>query len=332
MKGRLLVKLALGLVLMMSIAYFVLFRLGAGYPPEPSLSADVQSTSMRVDGMERTFTYFVPRTLGPSPGLVLAFHGGGGSAAQMRGQTAYELDRIAEAEGVIVVYPEAHEGHWNTCQRARTAAATELGVDDLAFARALVSWFEERHGIDRTKVFAVGFSNGGHMVYRLVLEAPELLRAAAVVAANLPTPADSKCELHEQAMPLLVINGVDDPINPYEGGELSFHGLWDMGPVMGTEQTARTFAGEATLDARERVADGDGDPTTWIERITWADSRVTALAVHGGGHGIPQRGYRFPLAFGSTSTEMDACDEIWAFFERQLVAPPNDSMTGSAAN
>lgn len=313
---------ALGIVLVIimvgSSIYFVLFRLGATPPPEPVLSAEIQRDSLTIDGLERTFEYFVPDVHGEAPGLVLAFHGGGGSARQLRAQLAYELDVLADAEGFVVAYPEGYEGHWNTCQRGRTTPATELGLDDVGFARALIAWFGERYQVDPARVFAVGFSNGGHMTYRLALEAPASIRAAAVVAANQPAAIDSKCELGEPPPPLLIINGVDDPINPYDGGELSFHGVWDMGPVMGTEATARSFSlGERNgVAVRTREPDGDGDPRTWVERIAWDDARVTVLAVHGGGHGIPQRHYRFPLAFGPTSTDFDAPAAIWSFFEQ----------------
>ncbi len=309
---------SLGITMMVSSTYFVLFRMGAAPPPEPVLSAEVLRDSITVGGIERSFEYFVPREHGSAPGLVLAFHGGGGSAAQLRAQTAYELDVLADAEGFVVAYPEGYEGHWNTCQRGRSTPATELDVDDVGFARALIAWFGQRYGVDPSKVFAVGFSNGGHMTYRLALEAGASIRAAAVVAANQPAASDSKCELVEPPPPLLIINGVADPINPHDGGELSFHGLWDMGPVLATEETARSFLpkGRASAAVRSREPEGDGDPQTWIERIAWDDGRITVLAVHGGGHGIPQRQYRFPLAFGPTSTDVDAPAEIWAFFEQ----------------
>jgi polyhydroxybutyrate depolymerase len=308
----------LAMVLVGSSTYFVLFRLGATPPPEPPLSTEIRSGSLTIDGLERTFEYFVPVAHGEAPGLVLAFHGGGGSPMQLRAQLAYQLDVLADANGFMVAYPQGYEGHWNTCQRGRSTPATELGIDDVAFARTLIAWFGERHQVDPSRVFAVGFSNGGHMTYRLALEASASIRGAAVVAANQPAAIDSKCELREPPPPLLIINGLEDPINPYDGGELSFHGLWDMGPVMGTEETARSFltGDRARLAVRTREPDGDGDPRTWVERIAWDDDRVTILAVHGGGHGIPQRDYQFPLAFGPTSKDFNAPAAIWSFFDQ----------------
>jgi poly(3-hydroxybutyrate) depolymerase len=45
---------------------------------------------------------------------------------------------------------------------------------------------------------------------------------------------------------------------------------------------------------------------------------VNLIVVHGGGHTIPQDRFAFPRLYGRTSTEVNAPQEIWSFFERQL--------------
>ena len=40
--------------------------------------------------------------------------------------------------------------------------------------------------IDPREVFAVGYSNGAQMAYRLALEVPNEIRAVAAISANLP--------------------------------------------------------------------------------------------------------------------------------------------------
>lgn len=46
--------------------------------------------------------------------------------------------------------------------------------------------------VDRGRVFAISVSRGGHMAFRLALEAPSRFRAVAAVAANVPTPENFK--------------------------------------------------------------------------------------------------------------------------------------------
>ena len=43
-------------------------------------------------------------------------------------------------------------------------------------------------------MFATGISNGGQMALRLALEAPELVRAVAPVAASLPAERNLDCK------------------------------------------------------------------------------------------------------------------------------------------
>lgn len=299
-------------------AYYMLFQFGAAAPPLPALSAAIQSASLSVDGQQRRFSYFAPQTIARAPGLVLVYHGARGTSEQIRRQTAYEFDRSADESGSIVVYPQGYEEHWNTCQRGRTEAATRLDIDDVAFTRALISWFAARYPIDRSRVFAVGFSNGGHMAYRLALELPDEVAAVAAVSALLPDAEDFKCQRHATPAPVLIVHGTRDPISPYGGGELSFYGLRDLGPVRSADATAAFFARGAGEPRTTRLPETDGDDATWVEQTAWgAASRpsATLITIHGGGHSIAQPSYVFPRVFGATSTEVDAPAEIWRFFE-----------------
>jgi polyhydroxybutyrate depolymerase len=48
-------------------------------------------------------------------------------------------------------------------------------------------------GVDEKWVYVFGYSNGGHMSFRLAMEAPDEIAAVAAVAASLPTPDASSC-------------------------------------------------------------------------------------------------------------------------------------------
>ncbi len=56
------------------------------------------------------------------------------------------------------------------------------------FMRALIARMMFEHAIDQKRVYVFGYSNGGHMAFRLAMEAPAEIAAIASVAANLPTP------------------------------------------------------------------------------------------------------------------------------------------------
>jgi polyhydroxybutyrate depolymerase len=177
--------------------------------------------------------------------------------------------------------------------------------------------------VDPSRIFVAGLSNGGHFVYRLALERPERLAGAAVFAANLPTGDNNLCAPRGAPPPIMIVNGTDDPINPFEGGRVTLFGFGDRGDVLSARQSAVYFAGRgAPLVSRIRARTrGDG---SWVERAQWripGRSEVVLLAVHGGGHVVPQPVYRPPRLLGPVTTAIDGPAEAWRFFRRQPPRP-----------
>jgi poly(3-hydroxybutyrate) depolymerase len=85
--------------------------------------------------------------------------------ARMRRLTGHAFDAIADREGVLVVYPEGYGGSWNDCRSVGEFESRRLGIDDVAFARALIGWFARDYGIDE-RAFAAGLSMVGSCTAR----------------------------------------------------------------------------------------------------------------------------------------------------------------------
>lgn len=275
-----------------------------------------RSATLVVGTVVRTFQYTAPVTLAPGAPLLIVFHGGSGSPEQVRRHTGAGFDTLAAAHGFAVAYPQGIGGHWNTCQKGRRNAATRQDIDDVGLTRALIAWFSARYQIDRTRVFAAGFSNGGHMCYRLAGDMADGIAGFAAIAASRAAPPDFRCPSQPVPVPMMIINGTADPINPYDGGELSPYGLRKLGPVLSSRETAASFAPPGAACRSTGAAAPDG-ARTWVERHTWergAAGDVVLLTIHGGGHTIPQPHFRFPRLFGTTSRALDAPLEIWRFF------------------
>lgn len=326
--GRIVRRILAGLgalVLLLAGAYGWLLHEPA--PAAPRLSAPVRRDSIRVGDRTRSYAFHAPARLAPDPPLVIALHGSMGDAEQMRRATGYGFERLAERHGFIVVYPEGYERHWNDCRRKGPYAANRLGIDDVAFMRALVARFRSAYGVDSARVFAVGLSNGGHLGYRLALEAPGLVRGVAAVAANLPVPEELDCAPAGGATSVLVMNGTEDPINPYGGGRVTLFGFGDRGTVLSARETAGYFArraGIADAPATRRIAQPDGSGPTSAERAVWRSAggaEVVLYTIHGGGHTFPQPHVRFRRILGRTHRALDGPAEIWSFFARQDPRP-----------
>jgi polyhydroxybutyrate depolymerase len=313
-------------LLMGAVALAGILAALAGYflytpnPERPRLSGTVTAGSIVIDGRPRTYQAYVPKNLAPGSPLVLAMHGSGENGTAMRIETGYSFERLADAHGFAVVYPNGQNGHWNSCEIEKDAE--QPGVDDVRFLTALADKFIAEIGTDRNRVFGVGLSEGGYMAIRLALEAPARFRAVAPVAANLPVPENFQCKpVTKPGASVILIHGTKDPLIPFEGGEGSlFFGLLKNPKVLSTQATAQYFA---DLDAivgppvttRSMSADGFG-----IERSVWTNgsgAEVELFAIDGAGHAFPQPYYRARRILGPSPRDPNAAEVIWAFFEKQ---------------
>ncbi|MAA87336.1 MAG: polyhydroxybutyrate depolymerase [Haliea sp.] len=231
---------------------------------------------------------------------------------------AFEL--LADREGLVVVYADGFENHWNDCRGGASYSANEENIDDVGFFRALVAVLGKTYNADLRRVYATGLSNGGHMAFRLALEAPDLIAGIAPIAANLPVQDNMDCEPSGKPVATLIINGTDDPVNPYAGGVVDVFGDTSRGQVRSSFDTARYWATLAGYN-------GPAEQQTWFERATGDGTTVTSAAwsstsgppvglisVEGGGHTVPNLKYRMPRILGKTSHEFNTAEIIWAFF------------------
>ena len=93
----------------------------------------------------------------------------------------------------------------STCQ-------TDPATDDVAFARAIFEWMPEHLCLDRSRLFAMGFSNGGAMTFRLQCEFSHLLRAISVTGMRLArdwAPGGALCQ-PERLIPIVGFCGEND--------------------------------------------------------------------------------------------------------------------------
>jgi poly(3-hydroxybutyrate) depolymerase/protein-S-isoprenylcysteine O-methyltransferase Ste14 len=258
----------------------------SGVPDAPRLDREETMSG----GRERSYAFFDPSPGDPRPRpLVLALHGTGGSAARIQHFLGGELERGAGERGWLVAYPEAFAGAWNDCRRGLRAPSRVEGVDDVAFLRAVIGRLAAERRADPDRVFLLGYSGGGHMAFRVALEAPGLVRAVAVFGASLPTDDALACEVRQGATNVLVVNGTRDLVNPFGGGEVITPTGVPLGPVRSSRATAAFFErrGEALVSLR---------------------------IVPGGGHAVPGPASRFPAMVGPTVRTFSGVQEALTFF------------------
>jgi len=303
--------------------------LAAAIQPDDCLAArprdkshEAACYSLVQDGRKRTLRIYLPAGRGEPLPVVLVLHGGGGTGGGMEWLTRRGFNRIADRDGAVVVYPDGIDRGWNDGRSANRSTA-DAAVDDVGFLRALPEQLASLHPIDRARLYVTGISNGGMMSYRLGCDAAGVFAAAAPVAANMAVELGGACH-PLRAVPLLIMNGVDDPIMPWKGGPVRV--LWmTRGTVLSSEESAARWL---SLDHC-----GPLEPQTVIDAIpadgTSAAPRFARCAeggevrlyeIRGGGHTWPKgEPYLTSHIVGRVSQALDANETIWAFFRQHAL-------------
>jgi polyhydroxybutyrate depolymerase len=275
--------------------------------------------TIQVDGRQRHYIVFIPeKVTSPAP-VVVALHGGGGTARRMERNTKF--DDLAEQDGFIAVYPESVGGNWNDGRGVEFMQAQRENVDDVKFIKAILDDVAKDHKIDRGRVFATGISNGGFMSHRLAAEASDAIAAVAPVVGGM-APAVADKFRPRFPVSILIVQSDSDPLVPIDGGDVVLGQGRARGKVISTHDAVAKYVERngnrgdpvgSTLDADPndgttvavtKYPDGPGGAKTWF------------YLVKNGGHSWPGRAQAARQgATAKTSRDFSATETIWDFFK-----------------
>ena len=246
-KKYILIVIFTSLVILLTFLYLSYRQVNFHALRDPPKDGEIIKKSLMHEGINRKYLVYKPSKINKNPPLVIYFHGSLGTGENMRNLSGFDFDYLANEYGFVVAYPDGYENHWNDCRRSASYSANIKNIDDVGFVKALISQLKSDFNIDPEKVIASGFSNGGHMVYRLAMEAPESIFIAAPIAANMPVDENLDCVKSELPVHITIFNGTEDPINPYEGGLVEVLGNKSRGEVLSSEKTLNYWAGLADV-------------------------------------------------------------------------------------
>jgi polyhydroxybutyrate depolymerase len=257
------------------------------------------SWTLHVGGVDRTVEVHVPKSYDPTrpTPLVLNFHGYTSNGMQQAAVSG--MSAKADAANFVVVYPEGTGSPTGFNAGACCGMAAQNMVDDVGFARAIITEANSRLCLDGKRVFVTGFSNGGFMSHRLACELADVVAAIAPVSGVVGIPSCTP------SRPIAVIDfhGMSDNTVPYAGDAQN-----------GWPSVPDTFAAWAKRDS---CTDGTpaqtynkGDVTCATYSHCAGGVEVTLCTVSDGGHAWPGSAVALP----GTTQNISATDAMWTFF------------------
>lgn len=315
-------KIIIGIIGILLLVGFALYQiyLSPQFVEAPNLSNTLQTKTISVKGKERTFHWYSPLRSIPINTILYVLHGSTSNGLDIRKGMAYEFDKIADEEGVVVIYPTGFDNHWNDCRGSADYTANTENIDDFAFFQKLETILEKELNTQFKYRFATGHSNGAHLCYKLALEHPEWINGIAPISANLPIDDNLDCKKKGSFVPICLINGTADRVNPYEGGLVEIMGNASRGTVLSTDETMAYWTGLENCSAPSTTLLEDKIRTdeSTVQQITWVcNNKMQAIhyKIINGGHVIPHPKNKLPKILGITNQDLNAPKAIWKFFK-----------------
>ena len=248
--------------------------------------------TVRIGDIERSYGLYIPKDHTAAERgrpLVIVLHGARGSGLLVSEYAGF--NDFADSKKFFVLYPDAFGEFWNDGRVDLNSPAFKANIDDVRFISTLIDEMLSRYGLDRERVYAAGFSNGGMMAFRLAIAISGKLAAAASVAGALPKQLAQASPA--AAVPVLIINGTDDRTVPWRGGRLVSEGK-NHGEVLSVINTTVYWAVKngCGTGASVRILQTAGKENGSLAfQVSYAcnkpESEVVLVALQGGSHSWP---------------------------------------------
>ena len=302
----------------------------AGFPRQTVFTSEEKK--IKINSQTRHFIVVQPESYAAGNPVVLLLHGGTQSMRKVLGRntTTQHWLTLAKREGFLLIVPNGinvrrNDAYgdfqtWNDLRSGKDGRRSR--ADDVAFLVALVKLVTQEYRLDRNRVFVTGASNGGMMAMRLLVEKPHYFAGAAVFSASLPLEEIPDAA---ESTPIMIMNGTDDPLVPWEGGIVS--GRAD--PVRSINATVAYWVqinrAKNELTKSQTIPNQNlTDPCRIIETSYYGSPEqppvVLFYQVEGGGHSIPAvRPPQYPPAIqqriGYQCRALNGIDLAWEFMQ-----------------
>ncbi|WP_239348043.1 MULTISPECIES: PHB depolymerase family esterase [unclassified Frankia] len=263
-----------------------------------------QSTrTITVNGLRRIYLLLRPvQSVGRLP-LVILLHGRGLTPAAMVSLSGL-APLVAEGRAILAV-PTGLGLSWNAGGDC-CGTAGRSRPDDPAFVHNVVAAVLHGEQIDTSRIYLVGYSNGGKLALRMACEDPAAFAGIATYGAVPLVPC-----AQGGAVSVLLAAGTADQVLPYQGTRLA------RPPLMSVAAAVQLWHDRDGCPARPTTTGRVGP----AEILTWRECRnhtAVATVIY---HDLPHAWPAQPRVAAAAS----AATVIWDFFTGlpDVPAPPN---------
>lgn len=233
-----------------------------------------------VAGVDRVYHHSAPTSPpeGPLPLLVLLQ---GGDAGSWLFPQQERWEELAESEGIILAQPVGklvppNEGAWQL-------NTTADSYQDIDYIGAMIDDLSSKHPVDRSEIYAVGYSLGSMFSYELACHMSDRFAAIASFAGTMPVSPQS-CD-PERNVPIMHVHGVADPIIAYS--QTWDWKAWDSVGTMHDIPGLVRFWRERYNCREEQRSEAEGT-THFIYDACEQEARLEHYRLETGRHGWPE--------------------------------------------
>lgn len=246
-----------------------------------------ETLTVKAGKSDRELILYAPAgAKGPVP-LVMVFHGGGGGDDWMANKSR-ALTRTLNDAGYAVAFMEGSSRRnseklrtWNAVHCC--AYAQKAKINEAAYADAAVEALDKRIGIDRSRIFLMGHSNGAMLSYRLA--------GAMKVAPRAIAPVSGAIFADQPDLPdrtsIFMYHAQDDEVLSFNGSPDDKAERWRTAPHLAFPKAEAKLADLKSCGPATPVPAPAGLATT--TRACAGGSVLVATAAETGGHEWPAR-------------------------------------------
>lgn len=249
----------------------------------------------------------------PMP-LILAFHGygdkpgqGGAAPGALGMETTSGLSERAEKDGFVIAYLNGNPKEKNAWNNKQWFFSDR---NDIEFTKTVMDELSKDLNIDQSKIYLVGFSNGGSFVHSAAAQLSDRVAAIADVSGWMT----GKEKAQAKGVSVLSIHSEDDPSVLFKGRP-----LWQGVVMKPSEYTPNHYRQINNLPVAPAITVEKAGNDTEIQTSAWKDEsgiEVKSIFIEKEGH----------LWFGGKADEaapINATDEVLEFFNHhQKVTKP----------